>query len=100
MTRATERRFCAHIFFTRNGVLESIVVKAPTLKEIEFLFRTKLVVNTGRPAENFRIRSRLLAKINGSRLPSPVWEMTCAQTQGAWVKVHKVDMACPAGWET
>jgi hypothetical protein len=97
---ASEPRFCAHIFFAKNGVLESLVVKAPTLKEIEGLYLKKLVANTGRLTENFRIRSRMVAKLAGSRLPYPIWDITCAQTDGAWVKVHKVDMTCPPGWKT
>ena len=97
MTPAATPHFCAHIFFTRKGILESLIVKAPSLEEIKALFITKLVVNSGRPNENFSVRARLISKSN---MPYPIWDITCARTDAAWVKVHKTEDPCPPGWAT
>jgi hypothetical protein len=96
MTPATKPRFCAHLFFTRKGILESLVIKAPSLEEIKALFVAKLVANTGRPNENFNVRARLIAKDT----PFHIWDITCARTDAAWVKVHKIAYPCPPGWKT
>lgn len=96
MTTTTNPRFCAHLFFTRRGILESLIIKAPSLEEVKALFVAKLVANTGRPNENFSVRGRLLVK----NVPFQIWDITCARTDAAWVKVHKIEDPCPPGWKT